>query len=102
MTLMSTEAHTHDGTDGTEITDDTGDTGDIGDIGEGVGHDVTGHARALPAEEERVMDLLHEHVPLALLCDLVDPDHGLDSTGILAAEGSPDDHWWEPPTHDID
>ena len=75
---------------------------DTNNTGEALGHQVAGHPQALPAEEERVMDLLHEHVPLALLCDLVDPDHGLDSRGILAAEGSPDDHWWEPPTHNVD
>ena len=41
-----------------------------------------------------VMDLLAEHVPLALLADLVAPG-GPESSEILAAEGLPDDAWWE-------
>jgi hypothetical protein len=43
-----------------------------------------------------VMDLLAEHVPLALLADLVSPE-GPGSSEILAAEGLPDDAWWETP-----
>jgi hypothetical protein len=45
-------------------------------------------------DDEHVMALLHEHVPLALLCDLSEPE-GPTSAEILEAEGGPDDHWWE-------
>lgn len=41
-----------------------------------------------------VMDLLAEHVPLALLADLAAPD-GPVSQAILETEGMPDDAWWE-------
>jgi len=41
-----------------------------------------------------VMTLLHDHVPLALLCDLTLPD-GPTSAAILAAEGEPETRWWE-------
>lgn len=41
-----------------------------------------------------VMDLLAEHVPLALLADLAAPD-GPVSQAILETEGMPDDPWWE-------
>lgn len=41
-----------------------------------------------------VMDLLAEHVPLALLADLAAPD-GPVSQAILETEGIPDDAWWE-------
>jgi hypothetical protein len=41
------------------------------------------------------MDLLADHVPLALLMDLVTPD-GPPSAEILRDEGMPDDAWWEP------
>jgi len=40
------------------------------------------------------MDMLHDHVPLSLLCDLTSPD-GPASAEILAEEGVPDTHWWE-------
>ena len=39
-------------------------------------------------------ELLAEHVPLALLVDLVAPV--VSSDEILQAEGLPDDAWWEP------
>jgi hypothetical protein len=42
-----------------------------------------------------VMTLLHDHVPLALLCDLTDPE-GPESAAILAEEGAPESRWWEP------
>ena len=45
---------------------------------------------------EAGLDLLHEHVPLALLCDLTTRE-APSSREILAVEGSPDDHWWEQP-----
>ena len=45
-------------------------------------------------EGEQVMDLLAEHVPLALLVDLITPE-GPASDDILRAEGLPDDAWWE-------
>jgi hypothetical protein len=41
-----------------------------------------------------VMTLLHDHVPLALLCDLTMTD-GPTSAAILAAEGEPETRWWE-------
>ncbi|WP_213282768.1 hypothetical protein [Cellulomonas hominis] len=42
---------------------------------------------------EVVMDLLAEHVPLTLLADLAVAEPR--SEAILAAEGLPDDAWWE-------
>jgi hypothetical protein len=45
-------------------------------------------------DDEMVMSLLQEHVPLALLCDLSQPE-GPTSAEILETEGGPDDHWWE-------
>ena len=45
-------------------------------------------------ETEDVMELLAEHVPLALLVDLVTPE-GPASAEILRAEGMPQDAWWE-------
>ena len=45
-------------------------------------------------DESEVMDLLQEHVPLALLCDLSTPD-GPHSAEILAEEGQPTDTWWK-------
>ena len=45
-------------------------------------------------EEADVMDLLHEHVPLALLCDLSAPE-GPQSAEILAEEGQPAETWWK-------
>jgi hypothetical protein len=44
--------------------------------------------------ESEVMDLLQEHVPLALLCDLSTPE-GPHSAEILAEEGQPTDTWWK-------
>ena len=38
-------------------------------------------------------DLLAEHVPLALIVDLVTPE--ATSAEILESEGLPDDAWWE-------
>ena len=46
-------------------------------------------------DDELVMSMLQEHVPLALLCDLAEAG-GPTSAEILAAEGGPEDHWWEP------
>lgn len=40
-----------------------------------------------------VMDLLAEHVPLTLLADLAAAEPRSDA--ILAAEGLPEDAWWE-------
>jgi len=65
---------------------------------------VAGHAEATHAKAgsrsqssgDDVMDLLAEHVPLALLADLVSPE-GPGSSEILASEGLPDDAWWETP-----
>ncbi len=47
------------------------------------------------AADLAVMTLLHDHVPLALLCDLTDPE-GPESAAILAEEGAPESRWWEP------
>ena len=44
--------------------------------------------------DEAVMTLLHDHVPLALLCDLSAPE-GPESAAILATEGAPETRWWE-------
>jgi len=46
--------------------------------------------------DEAVMSMLHEHVPLSLLCDLTSPA-GPGSAEILAEEGEPADKWWEQP-----
>ncbi len=46
------------------------------------------------ADSGTVMGLLAEHVPLALLADLVAPD-GPVSQEILESEGLPEDAWWE-------
>ena len=57
---------------------------------------------SVPAEDDTtqpVKDLLAEHVPLALIVDLVTPES--TSTEILESEGLPDDAWWEP-TDDSD
>lgn len=53
---------------------------------------------AVPPDDERVMSLLQEHVPLALLVDLAEPE-GPSSAEILAAEGEPTQRWWEPAAH---
>jgi hypothetical protein len=47
-----------------------------------------------PAEEDLVMSILQEHVPLALLIDLTDTE-GPASAEILATEGGPETRWWE-------
>jgi hypothetical protein len=47
------------------------------------------------AADAAVMTLLHDHVPLALLCDLTLPE-GPESAAILAEEGEPESRWWEP------
>jgi hypothetical protein len=49
----------------------------------------------VPADDDTqpVKDLLAEHVPLALLVDLVTPES--TSTEILEAEGLPEVAWWE-------
>ena len=47
-----------------------------------------------PAEDELVMSILQEHVPLALLVDLTDTA-GPASAEILAEEGEPETRWWE-------
>ena len=44
-------------------------------------------------QDEVVMDLLHEHVPLTLLMDMASPD-GPHSQEILEDEGAPEDSWW--------
>ncbi len=44
--------------------------------------------------DERVMNLLSEHVPLSLIVDLSTPE-GPDSQEILTEEGEPEDAWWD-------
>jgi hypothetical protein len=46
------------------------------------------------SDDSEVMEMLQEHVPLALLCDLSTPE-GPHSAEILAEEGQPDDAWWK-------
>lgn len=48
----------------------------------------------LDPEDRTVMTMLHDHVPLSLLCDLTTPE-GPTSAEILAEEGEPDGRWWE-------
>ena len=47
-------------------------------------------------EDEHVMSLLEEHVPMSLIMDLAAPA-GPDSADILATEGGPDEAWWVKP-----
>jgi hypothetical protein len=49
---------------------------------------------APPPDDELVMTMLQEHVPLALLCDLTEPS-GPTSQEILDTEGEPAERWWE-------
>ena len=51
---------------------------------------------AQDAVDDEVMGLLHEHVPLSLIMDLVPPG-GPDSAGILRTEGAPESQWWIGP-----
>jgi len=44
-------------------------------------------------DTQPVRDLLAEHVPLALIVDLVAPE--ATSAEILEAEGLPESAWWE-------
>lgn len=61
------------------------------------GHEPSGPDEdAAPTDDDRVMSLLSEHVPLSLLLDLSAPA-GPDSERILDDEGEPEDAWWEPP-----
>jgi hypothetical protein len=54
-----------------------------------------GTGETVPAADDAlVMSLLHEHVPLALLCDLTAPE-GPASREILDTEGEPAQRWWE-------
>ena len=48
---------------------------------------------AIAPTDDVVMTMLHEHVPLSLLCDLAAGGPG--SAEILAREGTPDVRWWE-------
>lgn len=49
---------------------------------------------ATPDETQPIKDLLAEHVPLALLVDLLGAEGGTSSE-ILAEEGLPDEAWWD-------
>ncbi|HEY0189364.1 MAG TPA: hypothetical protein VGC67_17905 [Cellulomonas sp.] len=55
--------------------------------------DETPRQRAATSAAGSVMDLLAEHVPLALLADLAETKPR--SAAILADEGLPADAWWE-------
>ena len=48
--------------------------------------------QALDRAGEDVMDMLHDHVPLTLLVDLVDAP---PSEQVLVEEGLPAQQWWE-------
>jgi hypothetical protein len=48
--------------------------------------------QALDRAGEDVMDMLHDHVPLTLLVDLVDAP---PSEQVLVEEGLPEQQWWE-------
>ena len=51
------------------------------------------------AIDEAVMELLHDHVPLTLLVDLVDTPA---SEQVLLEEGLPERAWWERLPHQSD
>ncbi len=55
---------------------------------------VTTRPAAAPADDALVMAMLHDHVPLALLCDLT-ATGGPTSREILDTEGEPAQRWWE-------
>lgn len=48
---------------------------------------------AIAPTDDVVMTMLHEHVPLSLLCDLAADGPG--SAEIMAREGAPEVRWWE-------
>ncbi len=78
-----------------EAVDDTGDgTGDDAALPPSVQalEEVVG-ARGVDAKQH-AQELLAEHVPLALLVDLLTPT-GDTSADLLEAEGLPDDAWWQ-------
>ena len=55
---------------------------------------MTTMTTAAASDDARVMTLLQEHVPLALLCDLTVPE-GPASREIFDTEGGPAQRWWE-------
>ena len=73
----------------------------MGDANDAIEHDAAGAEPLGPptTAENDLMGLLAEHVPLALLADLVVPS-GPPSTEILQSEGLPDVPWWEMPDGD--
>lgn len=60
---------------------------DVTDVTDVAAHPVPESA------DEAMMSMLHEHVPLSLLCDLTAPQ-GPESAEILAEEGEPETRWW--------
>ena len=58
-------------------------------------HDTTPEVPQETETTQPVLDLLAEHVPLALIVDLVTPE--ATSAEILEVEGLPDQAWWEKP-----
>lgn len=77
----------------TERTDHAADDAPTPMVVDAVRGPADGAAGDAPAA---VMDLLAEHVPLALLADLVAVG-GPVSQEILESEGLPDDAWWVDP-----
>ena len=72
----------------------------MGDANDAIEHDASGVDSGPPTTAENdLMGLLAEHVPLALLADLVVAS-GPPSTEILQSEGLPDVPWWEKPDGD--
>ena len=73
----------------------------MGDANDAIEHDVSGAESGDPptTAQSDLMGLLAEHVPLALLADLVVAS-GPPSTEILQSEGLPDVPWWEKPDGD--
>ncbi len=60
----------------------------------GVAHPATSPEVEEEQASAEVMALLSEHVPLALLADLAQPE-GPQSPKILEDEGLPEEPWWE-------
>lgn len=59
--------------------------------------ETSGAAESPSDEDNPVMEMLGEHVPLSLIMDLSAPA-GPDSEAILDDEGAPDQAWWESPS----
>ena len=77
-------------------TDATAESPDSAAATDDAVQDAAGEQAEVTEEQAsaEVMALLSEHVPLALLADLAQPE-GPASPKILADEGLPDEPWWE-------